>query len=153
MPLFLGHLYWSLFPEDRSFCQKAHQADVDVIMTIRVTRAYVARCVGLPLPGKIDYYFAHYFAHSGRRRKSQEQMLESLQALEIDTGETLEVPDQSIEEAENKDLGAWEYDESGPTSDEWDYDESELEESEVGDSEVWDSEMSVLGKAEHEIEH
>ena len=114
MPLFLAHLYWSLFPEDRSFCLKAHQADVDVIMTIRVTRAFVARSIGLPLPGKIDYYFSQL----GRRMKRQEHILEGLQALEIDNGNTLEIPDQSIEEVGNEDLGAWEYDESGPTSEE-----------------------------------
>jgi hypothetical protein len=153
MPLFLAHLYWSLFPEDRNFCLKAHQADVDVIMTIRVTRAYVTRSIGLPLPGKIDYYFSQL----GRRKKRQEQILEGLQALEIDNGNTLEIPDQSIEEVGNEDFGAWEYDESGPTSEELNSDQFELEESEVGDSEVWDSEgwdneTSVLGEAEHEIE-
>jgi hypothetical protein len=132
MPLFLGHLYWSLFPEDRSFCQKAHQADVDVIMTIRVTRAYVARCVGLPLPEKID----HYFSQPGWQIKRQEQMLEGLQALEIDNGNTLEIPEQSIEEVGNEGLGAWEYDESRPTSEELDSDHFELEESKVGDSEA-----------------
>jgi hypothetical protein len=94
--------------------------------------------------------------------KRQEQILEGLQALEIDNGNTLEIPDQSIEEVGNEDLGAWEYDESGPTSEELNSDQFELEESEVGDSEVcdsegwdsegWDNETSVLGEAEHEIE-
>ena len=79
--------------------------------------------------------------------KKQEQMLESLHALEIDTGDTLEVPNYSIEEVENERLGVWESGESGPMSEELDSDEFELAESEVGDSETSD-----LGEAEHEIE-
>jgi len=72
--------------------------------------------------------------------KRQEQILEGLQALEIDNGNTLEIPDQSIEEVGNEDLGAWEYDESGPTSEELNSDQFKLDESEVRDSEVCDSE-------------
>jgi hypothetical protein len=148
MPLSLAHLYWSLFHVDRSFCLKAHQADVDVIMTIRVTLAYVARCLGLPLPGKINYHFSQ----PGRRMKKQEQMLESLHALEVDTGDTLEVPNNSIEEVEKERLGVWESGESGPMSEELDSDEFELAESEVGDFAAWDSETSDLEETEHEIE-
>ena len=65
--------------------------------------------------------------------KKQEQMLESLHALEIDTGDTLEVPNYSIEEVENERLGVWESGESGPMSEELGSDEFELAESEFGD--------------------
>ena len=68
--------------------------------------------------------------------KRQEQILEGLQALEIDNGGTLEISDQFIEEVGNDDFGAWEYDESGSTSEELDSDQFELEQSEVGESEV-----------------
>lgn len=57
MPLNLSCLHWALFPEDRELTLRAHQADADDIMTIRIIRAFFARCLGLPTPGKIDDYF------------------------------------------------------------------------------------------------
>jgi hypothetical protein len=126
MPVSLSHLHWSPFPEDRNFCLKAHQADVDVIMAIRVALAYVTRCLGLPLLAKIDYYFSQ----PGRRMTRQEQMLESLHAFEINTGQTLEVPNYSIKEVENELLGVWESGEAGPMFEELDSIEFEMAESE-----------------------
>jgi hypothetical protein len=83
--------------------------------------------------------------------ETQEQMLESFHALEIDIGETLEVPNYSIEEVENERLGVWESGKSGPMSEELDSVEFESAESEVGDFAAWDSETSDLEETEHEL--
>jgi hypothetical protein len=54
MSLCLGRVYGSLYPEDRRLLLRAHTADADVVMLVRVIRAYLARVQGLPAPGKIE---------------------------------------------------------------------------------------------------
>lgn len=50
----LGKLYGAFYPEDRRLTLDAHDAGVDVTMTIRLVKTYLLRAFGMPLPGKID---------------------------------------------------------------------------------------------------
>ena len=54
MSLCLSRVYGSLYPEDRRLLLRAHTADADVVMLVRVMRTYLARVQGLPAPGKIE---------------------------------------------------------------------------------------------------
>ncbi|ENH64534.1 hypothetical protein FOC1_g10013806 [Fusarium oxysporum f. sp. cubense race 1] len=58
LSLQLSKLYETLFPEDRRLTLNAHDAGVDVTMTIRLVKAYLLRAFGMPLPGKIDFHFS-----------------------------------------------------------------------------------------------
>ncbi|KAJ0147354.1 hypothetical protein HZ326_10016 [Fusarium oxysporum f. sp. albedinis] len=58
LSLQLSKLYGTLFPEDRRLTLNAHDAGVDVTMTIRLVKAYLLRAFGMPLPGKIDFHFS-----------------------------------------------------------------------------------------------
>jgi hypothetical protein len=49
----LAKLYGTLFPEDRRLTLNAHDAGVDVTMTIRLVKAYLLRPFGMPLMGKL----------------------------------------------------------------------------------------------------
>ncbi|KAI1332068.1 hypothetical protein F5Y16DRAFT_421368 [Xylariaceae sp. FL0255] len=51
-------LYGAFFPEDRRLTLDAHDAGVDVTMTIRLVKAYLLRAFNMPLPGKIDSHFS-----------------------------------------------------------------------------------------------
>jgi hypothetical protein len=58
LSLRLGRLYGAFFPEDRKLVLEAHDAGVDVTMTIRLVKSYLLRAFGMPLPGKIDSHFS-----------------------------------------------------------------------------------------------
>ncbi|KAI0973126.1 hypothetical protein F4678DRAFT_459979 [Xylaria arbuscula] len=51
-------LYGAFFPEDRRLTLDAHDAGVDVTITIQLVKAYLLRAFGMPLPGKIDSHFS-----------------------------------------------------------------------------------------------
>jgi hypothetical protein len=57
MNLRLSAIFWAVFPESRDLVARAHSADIDVLMTIRLIKAYFARCQGDPIPRKIESYF------------------------------------------------------------------------------------------------
>jgi hypothetical protein len=58
LSLRLSHLYWVVFPEDRRVTLRAHKAEVDVIMAIRLILTYLRRALNITLPGKIDGNFS-----------------------------------------------------------------------------------------------
>jgi len=67
--------------------------------------AIVRQIVGNISKPRFARKIIYHFSQPGRRMKRQEQMLESLHALKIDTGDTLEAPNYSIEVVENERLG------------------------------------------------
>jgi hypothetical protein len=78
----LSHLYWLVFPEDRRLTLRAHEADVDVIMAIRLTLTYLWRALDIPLPVKINTYFSSV-SERGRSgwRMSEAEMSKVVQRL------------------------------------------------------------------------
>ena len=58
LSLRLGNLCGAFFPKDRRLTLDAHDAGVDVTMTIRLVKAYLLSAFGMPLPGKIDCHFS-----------------------------------------------------------------------------------------------
>lgn len=58
LSLRLSHLYWVVFPEDKAFALRAHDAGVDVIMAYRLVFTYLRKVLDLPLPGKLDSFFS-----------------------------------------------------------------------------------------------
>lgn len=77
LSLQLGKLYGAFFPEDRRLTLDAHDAGVDVTMTIRLVKAYLLRAFGMPLPGKID----SHFSSANRGAKGWELNAEKLLSL------------------------------------------------------------------------
>lgn len=97
MPLKLSCLYWTLFPEDRDLTLRTHQADADVIMTIRIIRTFFARCLGFPIPGKIDDYFPRL-----------DQGMIQLSSLETEAADEVKIDDEAEDDTER----SWAYDET-----------------------------------------
>ena len=57
MNLRLGAIFWAVFPESKDLVVRAHSADIDVLMTIRLMKAHFSRCQGDPIPEKTESYF------------------------------------------------------------------------------------------------
>ncbi|WQF85094.1 hypothetical protein CDEST_10108 [Colletotrichum destructivum] len=58
LSLQLSKLHGTLFSEHWRLTLNAHDAGVDVTMTIRLVEAYLLRAFSMPLPEKIDFHFS-----------------------------------------------------------------------------------------------
>jgi hypothetical protein len=137
MPLNLSRLYWSLFPHDRGLCLGAHDAGVDVIMTIRIIRFYIARCLNLPISGKMENSFPRL-----------EQGIEQLDELEAEVEE--EAKDEDVQAEDYDEHWDEEYDEHWDEEYDEDYDE-DYDEIDVGMDSMYedsDAEDSDFGNSD-----
>jgi hypothetical protein len=103
MNLRLSAIFWAVFPESRDLVVRAHSADIDVLMTIRLMKAYFARCQGDPIPGKIESYF--------KREKDWKTTISQLEVTADDEAE------DEILQADEDEPDGWEGidDSDGPT--------------------------------------
>jgi len=90
-------------------------------MTIRIIRAFFARCLGLPIPGKIDSYFPRL-----------EQGIIQLSSLETKAVDEAKI----FNEEEDKTECSWAYSEANWAHGDVAFEDSDFEESDLEASDV-----------------